>query len=548
MNRLLAAALVVVLWALIYLPGLGSTELKGEEGRRILPAITMLETGNYVIPYVGGEPYLRKPPLINWVIAASFHLTGVQNEWTARLPSALCVLALGLVIVALGRSQSPGYTGVELSIPAAFAAAVMAMTGLGLLAKARFAGAEIEGLYAPLSGLAMVWWLAGWGRKASPWVMWLPPGILMGIACLAKGPSWHLVFFYILVIGVVAATKEWRALLHPAHFVALLLGAGIFAAWAVPFFQSPEAVQAAAVWKRQGIDRFTDSEFKAENYFTNLPRGIADELPWILLAVPLLGLIRRGGGSREERTLRGAAWAIIGTFVAVLLIPGSLPRYTLPLAIPFAWLIAAGLSNTVQQDRWFARWHGANRIVAGLVMLGALAAPFVPAFNRVAGESPLPAMVKTALVSALVLAFAALILARRAQGLTLQGLTTVSGGLMGAGMALFAVCLIPIINRTDDLRPLAREIDQTIPPGQTLAIYKPGYLAASFYLQTPYREAPAAEFIPPEADWILARNREQTRLNQKQPDFALVKTLKGREGDEFLLLQRRPENQKLPTR
>ncbi|PYL74860.1 MAG: hypothetical protein DMF27_13630, partial [Verrucomicrobia bacterium] len=78
---------VLLVWAAIYLPGLGSLEIRGEEGRRILPAVTMLQTGNYLVPYVGSEPYFRKPPLINWIVAASFKLTGVRSEWTARLPS-----------------------------------------------------------------------------------------------------------------------------------------------------------------------------------------------------------------------------------------------------------------------------------------------------------------------------------------------------------------------------------------------------------------------------------------------------------------------------
>ena len=60
MNRPTALALIAALWAGIYLPGLGSTEIKGEEGRRILPAVTMLETGNWLVPYVGGKPFLRK--------------------------------------------------------------------------------------------------------------------------------------------------------------------------------------------------------------------------------------------------------------------------------------------------------------------------------------------------------------------------------------------------------------------------------------------------------------------------------------------------------
>ena len=97
---------VVLCWAAIYLPGLGSLEIKGEEGRRILPAVTMLETGNYLVPHVGSEPYFRKPPLVNWLVAASFKLTGYRNEWTARLPSALCVLAVALAFIVVARAQS----------------------------------------------------------------------------------------------------------------------------------------------------------------------------------------------------------------------------------------------------------------------------------------------------------------------------------------------------------------------------------------------------------------------------------------------------------
>ena len=74
-----------------YLPGLGSLEIKGEEGRRILPAITMIETGTTLSRKSASEPLFPQTAAVNWLVAASFKLTGVRNEWTARLPSALCV-------------------------------------------------------------------------------------------------------------------------------------------------------------------------------------------------------------------------------------------------------------------------------------------------------------------------------------------------------------------------------------------------------------------------------------------------------------------------
>src|SRR6266576_6994322 len=99
MSRAASFCLVIACWAAIYLPGLGSLEIKGEEGRRILPAVAMLETGNYLVPQVGSEAYLRKPPLVNWLVAASFRLFGYQNEWTARLPSVLCILGVAIAFV-----------------------------------------------------------------------------------------------------------------------------------------------------------------------------------------------------------------------------------------------------------------------------------------------------------------------------------------------------------------------------------------------------------------------------------------------------------------
>ena len=96
MNRLTLFAAVFLLWAGIYLPGLGTLELKGEEPRRSLPAIAMLDTGNWLVPQLNGKPYLSKPPLVNWLIAASMHVTGRRDEYAARLPSVLAMLALFL--------------------------------------------------------------------------------------------------------------------------------------------------------------------------------------------------------------------------------------------------------------------------------------------------------------------------------------------------------------------------------------------------------------------------------------------------------------------
>src|SRR2546423_6221693 len=105
MSRLTACLILVVIWALIYLINLGSSELRSEEGHRVLPAVHMLDSGNHVVPYIAARPYLNKPPLINWLVAASFKLSGARNGWTARLPSHLFILAAALTLGNLGRSS-----------------------------------------------------------------------------------------------------------------------------------------------------------------------------------------------------------------------------------------------------------------------------------------------------------------------------------------------------------------------------------------------------------------------------------------------------------
>ena len=129
-SQLKSLVIVLLVWAAIYLPALGSLAIKGEEGRRILPAVRMLETGNYVVPQVGGTPYFRKPPLVNWLVAASFKAFGVRNEWTARLPSALCVLAVAIAF-------SRVYVGVHYPLDVIAGAVLGTLIALLMLAAVR---------------------------------------------------------------------------------------------------------------------------------------------------------------------------------------------------------------------------------------------------------------------------------------------------------------------------------------------------------------------------------------------------------------------------
>jgi 4-amino-4-deoxy-L-arabinose transferase-like glycosyltransferase len=67
---------------LAQLPWLGSSGLSQSEGHRAIPGWTMLERGNWIVPHLFEQPYLRKPPGMPWAVA--LYLLGPWRERVVR--------------------------------------------------------------------------------------------------------------------------------------------------------------------------------------------------------------------------------------------------------------------------------------------------------------------------------------------------------------------------------------------------------------------------------------------------------------------------------
>ncbi len=81
-------------------------------------ARNMLESGDWVTARLNGVAYLEKSPLKYWMMACSFAVFGV-HDWAARLPVVLSILALCVLVAAIGRwafsRQAGFYSGLVLS-------------------------------------------------------------------------------------------------------------------------------------------------------------------------------------------------------------------------------------------------------------------------------------------------------------------------------------------------------------------------------------------------------------------------------------------------
>jgi 4-amino-4-deoxy-L-arabinose transferase-like glycosyltransferase len=97
----------------------------------------MLRRHDYVTPYINGIRFFDKPPLMYWMAAGSMHLFGV-HDWAARLPLALCVLALLLAVYALGIRLFAAVSPAANPDRAGFYAALALATSIGPYLYTRF--------------------------------------------------------------------------------------------------------------------------------------------------------------------------------------------------------------------------------------------------------------------------------------------------------------------------------------------------------------------------------------------------------------------------
>src|SRR5258707_10499387 len=103
--------ILIALAALLHVVTIGTGDLYSEtEGQYAGAAREMVASHNWLLPTNNGIPRLQKPPLLYWVIIASYKILGV-NEAAARLPVALAVVATVALIFLIGEKLSDYWRG-----------------------------------------------------------------------------------------------------------------------------------------------------------------------------------------------------------------------------------------------------------------------------------------------------------------------------------------------------------------------------------------------------------------------------------------------------
>lgn len=102
-QRFALPLLLVALVSLVYFGAAGSRPMF-DDGDALYAHVAqrMAETGDWVTPMANGVRFLDKPPMMYWLMGASYRTFGM-NEFAARFPSALAVLGIALLIYLMAR-------------------------------------------------------------------------------------------------------------------------------------------------------------------------------------------------------------------------------------------------------------------------------------------------------------------------------------------------------------------------------------------------------------------------------------------------------------
>lgn len=169
--------LLIVLPAALLYPCMSFYLFEPDEGRYAEIPREMFLRGEWVVPYLQGEPYLDKPPLLYWLVGLSYRLFGV-HAWSARLVPALAVHGCILLTYGFGRRI--------LGERAAFWGALLLSLAPGFVTVARLL--ILDGLLTFWVTLALfaAYEAVRGDRLRHGW--WLLAGIACGFGILAKGP------------------------------------------------------------------------------------------------------------------------------------------------------------------------------------------------------------------------------------------------------------------------------------------------------------------------------------------------------------------------
>jgi 4-amino-4-deoxy-L-arabinose transferase-like glycosyltransferase len=441
----------------LFFYGLGSFGLLGaDEPRYAQVAREMLERRDWVVPTLGGQTWLEKPPLLYWQAMLAYAVFGV-SDWAARLTGALDATLLVLGVYFFLRRLRPGF---ELD------GALMTASTAALVGFAHAASTDMP--LAAMFTLAMLSWYLWWetSRRAHLAGFY----VSLALAMLAKGPVAPCLAGAVIVSFALAA-RDSRALLRSLWIPGMMLFALVALPWYVAIqVRRPEFFR--VFFLEHNLARFSTNLYRHEQpFWFFVPVLLLGLIPWVVFIAVAVGETVRAWWS-EPRTRSADTlnlFLVLWLIVPVLffsLSRSKLPGYILPAIPAGPLLLAEYVRRRVAQDERPSPW------LIGLHAVTAVS-PVVPALmiQYVLLQHRLPWNRGTIIASTVTLTLAVGIALTLASKLGLRFLRFVT--LIPAVIVVAALIKIgaPWFDADLSARPVARELAQMETTTLPLAVF-----------------------------------------------------------------------------
>jgi 4-amino-4-deoxy-L-arabinose transferase-like glycosyltransferase len=447
----------VLLWCILVFSGLAFRPLVPvDETRAVSVAWEMWLRGDFLVPYLNGEPYSHKPPLFQWIIHLSWLVFGV-NDWTPRFVGPLFGLANLVLTERLARRLWPEMASVSRLAP---------LMLLGLAVWSLWTTLTLYDMLVAFFALLGVLGILRAAQEGS-YLGWLMMAVGIGGGVLSKGP---IILLLILPAGLLAPCWTKRVprsgwgVWYASIVATTLLGAVMALAWAIPAGMAGGEKYAQAIFWGQSAGRIANSFAHRRSlwwYAAILPIFL---FPWILWP----SLWRNVTKLKADLALRFCVLHVLAVLILLSAISAKQIHYLLPSLPVWALIFARVFGDpALQVGRFGLRAFGIVVFGLGLVLALVPAVASVVGFPKadstvvaVAGASPPIATVLITGLGAFLLLWQPVDSAKMARGAV--------GGIIGVVLAAHLI-YIEAGRSHHDMRPMGARLAQLQAQGLSIA-------------------------------------------------------------------------------
>jgi hypothetical protein len=367
--------ILLILPAALLYPCLSFHLFEPDESRYAQIPREMLQRGEWVVPYLQSEPYLDKPPLLYWLIEASYAVFGVK-VWAARLVPALAVHGCILLAYFFGRRS--------LGERAAFWGAVGLSLAPGFLSVGRLL--LMDSLLTFCTTLALLSAFEAVRGERLRWGWWLLASLACGLGVLTKGPV-ALVLLLPPLWLQHRLTGSGCRIGRTGLSVFLLIVLAVTLPWYVAMSLRVPAFASDFFWEHN-VRRFLAPFAHEHGLWFYVPVLLGGLLPGTLLLVPFVRFLLSVDPTRAERRSVELSFMLLGGGWCVFFFTLSqckLPTYILPAFPPLALALGYFLVNSRWQDSRLPRMATAGAFVM-LALVHHVACPWYAEYRSPVGR------------------------------------------------------------------------------------------------------------------------------------------------------------------